>query len=391
MKERIPVTGFSVLAILLPVVLVASACSSPVERLWAYPISSPIYSTPLLAGDFVIFGSEAGTLYAVDKMGQSRWQYQVPSGEIFSRPATDGKLVFFGSTNQKFYAVDMTGQLRWQFAARERIKSDPLIHEGVAYITSYDGHVYALQAARGNKLWQFPPLVQQPDSVPPAEDKNRRDVTNDAGKEKPAPPQALTPPPGAFSYSAPTVRDGVLYVGNLDGYLYAINTADGSLKWRFKAEEGITSSPLVDEGVVYFGSKDDNVYALDAASGQKVIWKYKTGGDVLSSPRLSDGLLYIGSNDKHLYALDAKTGKLKCRFAAKGPIVSYPVFYKNLVIFSGGQGDGRVYFVQQKTCQPFYAYRTGYKIESDPVLEGDRVYITSGDSKLYTFKIRKTQ
>jgi len=378
--------------IMLLAMLAASACSSPVERLWAYPISSPIYSTPRLAGDFVIFGSEGGTLNAVDKKGQSRWQYQVPSGEIFSRPASDGKLVFFGSTNQKFYAVDMTGRLRWQFAARERIKSDPLVHEGVVYVTSYDGHVYALQAASGKKLWQFPPLAKQTEAEPPdageGEEKNRK---QDAEEQKPVQPPVLTPPPGAFSYSAPTVRDGVLYVGNLDGYLYAINTADGSLKWRFQAREGITSSPLVEEGVVYFGSKDDNVYAIDAAGGQKVIWKYKTGDDVLSSPRLAEGLLYIGSNDKHLYVLDAKTGKLKCRFAAKGPVVSYPVFYKNLVIFSGGQGDGRVYFVQQKTCQPFYAYRTGYKIESDPVLEGDRVYVTSGDSKLYTFKINKTQ
>jgi outer membrane protein assembly factor BamB len=181
----------------------------------------------------------------------------------------------------------------------------------------------------------------------------------------------------------------VLYVGNLDGYLYAIQTADGKMKWRFKAGGGITSSPLVDGGAVYFGSKDDNIYAVDAVTGKKALWKFKAGDDVLSSPKIVDGVLFIGANDNNFYAIDAKTGKEKCHFAAKGPVISYGAFLQDLVFFGGGQGDGNIYGINRNTCELFFSTKTGYKIESDPVFDGERLYITSGDMKLYAFKINK--
>ncbi|RME25202.1 MAG: hypothetical protein D6806_08270 [Deltaproteobacteria bacterium] len=381
MKKRFLGKVVALAALVGAFVFTAAGCSSPVERLWAYPVGSALYSTPLVTSEFVIFGSEGGTLYAVDNKGQSRWQYQVPSGEIYSRPATDGKLIFFGSTNQKFYALDQSGTLRWQFAAKERIKSDPVVADGIVYTSSYDGHVYALRAGSGKLVWKFPPE--------PEEEKSEEKAPGESKEQKPA-QKAPEPKPGAFSYSAPAISGGTLYVGNLDGYLYALDAASGALKWRFKAGEGITSSPLVESGVVYFGSKDDHVYAVDAGTG-KLLWKFKTGDDVLSSARISEGVLYIGSNDKKLYGLDPKTGKEKCSFLAKGPVISYPAFYKNIVIFAGGQGDGRVYFAHKKDCKLFYSYKTGYKVESDPVVEGDRVYVTSGDMHLYAFKINKTE
>ncbi|HUU00078.1 MAG TPA: PQQ-binding-like beta-propeller repeat protein [Myxococcota bacterium] len=372
-------------------VLWLGACSPPIEKLWEFPVGSPLYSTPLVVGDLIVFGSESGTLHAVDKSGQTRWQFQAPSAEIFSHPLSDGKMIFFGATNQMFYAIDMRGQLRWQFAARERIKSDPALAEGVIYATSYDGHVYALKSDNGKRIWQFP--TEKKAEPPPAESEEKAAKDGEKASEEATEVKEQVPEikPGEFSYAAPAVKDGILYVGNLDGYMYAIQTSDGTLKWRFNAGEGITSTALVEGGVVYFGSKNDNVYAIDAGSGKKLIWKFTTGDDVLSSPKAENGVLYIGSNDNNFYALDQKTGKEKCHFSAKGPIVSYAAFYKNLVFFAGGQGDGNIYAISEGTCKMFFTSKTGYKIESDPVLDGDRLYVTSGDRKLHAFKINKTK
>ncbi len=156
MKKPVPELIFAAALVL------AAGCTPTIEKLWEFPISSPIYSTPLVAGDLIVFGSESGTLHAVGKNGQARWRYQVSSSQIFSRPATDGKLIFFGATNQTFYAVDMKGQLRWKFVTGERIKSDPALLENAVYISSYDGHVYALQTGTGKKIWQFPPAEKPP-------------------------------------------------------------------------------------------------------------------------------------------------------------------------------------------------------------------------------------
>ncbi len=395
MTKRIPgPSGFGLLTTSVVLAALTVACSPPIEKIWEFPTGSPLYSTPLVIEDLIIFGSESGTIHAVDRKGKARWQYSTPSAQIFSRPVTDNKRIFFGATNQTFYAINLAGQAQWQFSAKERIKSDAAISEGVVYTTSYDGHVYALKAETGKLLWQFPPQAQpappepkKDEAAKEAKDKDKSDSTSTAEPKEPAPEPVV---PKAFSYAGPVIKDGVLYVGNLDGYMYAINTADGSLKWRFKTGGGITSSALVADGVVYFGSKDDSVYAVDAASGTKLIWKFQTGGDVLSSPKIHDGVVWVGSNDKKMYSIDAKTGKEKCHFLTSGEVVSYAVFYKNLVLFGAGQGDGSVYAVNSNDCKQFFKFKTGYKIESDPVLSGDLLYITSGDRKLYAFKINKT-
>ena len=106
--------------------------------------------------------------------------------------------------------------------------------------------------------------------------------------------------PGAFSYSSPTIADGVLFVGNLDSHLYALNAKNGTLRWRFQTGTEVTSSPVAAGGVVYFGGQDKLLYALDAKTG-KLKWKFATEGKVMSAIRLHEGNLYFGSFDHHFY------------------------------------------------------------------------------------------
>src|SRR5689334_7347355 len=176
------------------------ACTEPIRLEWKADLGAASVSTPLVTKDFVAVGSELG-LVIVDKSGARRCSFDA-HGEVISAPKTDGKRIFFGSTNYIFYAVEPTCAEAWKFPTRDRIKSDPLVEGGRVYVSSYDGHLYALDAASGERLWTFP---------------------DGAAK--------LTV--GDFSYSSPVLKDGVLYVGNLDGNLYAIKADDGSLVWRF--------------------------------------------------------------------------------------------------------------------------------------------------------------
>ena len=47
--------------------------------------------------------------------------------------------------------------------------------------------------------------------------------------------------------------------------LYILNIFDGSLEWKFEANDVIKSSPFVNlvSGYIYFGSHDKNLYCLD--------------------------------------------------------------------------------------------------------------------------------
>lgn len=99
---------------------------------------------------------------------------------------------------------------------------------------------------------------------------------------------------------------------------------DGTLKWyTYVSGSGGVSNTMTptlssDEKTLYYGSWSDNVYALDTADGSQK-WIYKAGGSLWSSVALSHAdskecseIVYIisGMNDQYLYAIDAATGAL---------------------------------------------------------------------------------
>ena len=57
----------------------------------------------------------------------------------------------------------------------------------------------------------------------------------------------------------------------------------------------LKSSPAVSGGIVYVGSLDGNMYALDANSGN-VVWKAATVGPIENSPSVSDGAVFFTSH-----------------------------------------------------------------------------------------------
>src|SRR5689334_165580 len=89
-------------------------------------------------------------------------------------------------------------------------------------------------------------------------------------------------------------------------------------KWTFKTEGPIIGSPAISNGVVYIGSVDGNLYAVDQETGKQK-WKFKTfaGRQVTSSPTIANGLVYFGGFDGVVYAVDAQTGTLKWNFVAE--------------------------------------------------------------------------
>ena len=111
--------------------------------------------------------------------------------------------------------------------------------------------------------------------------------------------------------SSAAIADGVAYVGSQAGDLHAVNIADGSLKWKYKASpDGIgESSPAVAGGRVFIGDLSGVVHAVDVATG-KAVWTFKTDAEVKSSAVVSADIVLIGSYDSYLYALSARTGKL---------------------------------------------------------------------------------
>jgi outer membrane protein assembly factor BamB len=369
-------------ALLLLTLAFCAACQKPIELAWAFSSGSGSRSSPAVGKDMVLFGNEAGYLNAVDRSdGSSRWRFPTTK-EIVGSPIVEGQSVYFGSTNYSFYALEQaSGRSTWEFPTHDEIKCSPAFAAGVVYFGSYDGHLYAVGAQDHQLVWQYPKI----DEPAPAA----------AGGKPAAPAPEAGPAPKAFSYAHPLVAGGAIYAANLDGYLYALDAKTGALRWRFKTQDGITSSPVIDGDTLYFGSNDKKVYAITGLSGSapaapKVKWTFATGDQVNATPLLDGGVLYIGGTDKVFYALDAASGKKLWSATLEGRIYGRAAVYKNLVFVGAGPGDGRLYAYDAKTGQPFWKYETNTKIQGDVVIEGDHLFVVSGDGQLLNFQINKT-
>ena len=190
--------------------------------------------------------------------------------------------------------------------------------------------------------------------------------------------------------SSPAIgSDGTLYVGSMDGNLYAINP-DGSLEWSYSTGDSISSSPALGrDGTIYVGSRDSNLYAInpDEPDGP-LTWHFATGGAIWSSPAIgSDGTLYVGSDDGNLYAINPEDpdGPQTWIYATGGAIKSSPAIACDGTIYVGS-GDSYLYAINpDEPDGPLtWTYDTGGAISSSPAIGSDgTIYVGSRDSNLY--------
>ena len=259
------------------------------EERWHFETGAYVNSSPTRVGDTVYVGSEDTNVYALDaETGEERWRYT--TGDIVTNAPTvvDG-LVYVGSRDETVYALNAdTGDLAWRFNTGLWISSEVTVVDGVAYVGSDDSTVYALDAVDGSLVWEFTE-------------------------------------PTAHVISATTYHDGVVYVGTdaetygvaddpTEAVLYAIDADTGEKRWEFVVEVPddtdddwqFHASPTVADGVVYVGNVNGTVYGIDADDGD-LVWSFETEDAVWSSPTVVDGTLYVGSDDGNLYAIDLDT------------------------------------------------------------------------------------
>ncbi len=144
--------------------------------------------------------------------------------------------------------------------------------------------------------------------------------------------------------SCPAIaEDGTIYVSAWNNYLYALYP-NGTRKWRFNANSAsISSSPAIDEdGTIYFGTlsslgKGNKIHAVNPDGTEK--WRYQTGSDIISSPAIgSDGTIYIGSQDSYLYAM-YPNGTLRWRFKTGNYVNCHPSIAEDGTIYFGSYDD----------------------------------------------------
>lgn len=184
---------------------------------------------------------------------------------------------------------------------------------------------------------------------------------------------------GAYDIT-PAVVEGVVYIGDLDGRVFALNLADGKEKWAKKFETGFNASPSVKDGHVYLGDQDGLFYCLDAKTGEPK-WKHTTEAEINSCAGFWNEFVVVGSQDGNLYCLHAKSGEEKWKMTTGDQIRCSPTIAGNRSFVAGC--DQNFHIVDLEKGEDAASVPIGSPTGSTPGVLGDLVYFgVHGDAFL---------
>jgi len=316
----------------------------------------------------------------VTKTPKVKWKFQT-GGRLISSPAIVNGTAYIGSFDGNLYAVDAErGTVKWKFETQGAVPSSPAVAGGLVYFGSYDGNFYAVDAATGKKKWSFQ-----------TEGERRFAAKNLNGI---LPEKETMPDFWDFFLSSPVVWEGKVYFGSGDGNIYALEAVSGALRWKFKTGNVVHTSPAISNGTLFMGGFDTFFYALNATTGEEK-WRYKTGEDlsihnqegITSSAAVADGIVYFGCRDSHLYFLEAETGRRITEFFGGGGWISNSPAVKDRRIYFGGGSDGRFQWLDSKTGAAIYSLNIEAGTFASPAIAGNLLYVATFNNELKAFDL----
>ncbi|MDZ7859976.1 MAG: PQQ-binding-like beta-propeller repeat protein [Candidatus Krumholzibacteriota bacterium] len=120
--------------------------------LWTVDPGGEIYSTPICSenDDLVIIGTNNKLISGFSfSEGSLLWQHNA-IGKVRSTPATDGKRVIIGTESGMIYSLNMSGKILWMQDIGRVVRSKPVIHKEVVFITGYNTKLSAIDIKTGN-------------------------------------------------------------------------------------------------------------------------------------------------------------------------------------------------------------------------------------------------
>lgn len=197
------------------------------QLLWEVKVGKPIFTSPVMCGDFIVLGCVDNFLYAINFAGEMKWTFQA-SAPIFSSPICVNKVtshcILFGCNDHYVYCLNNRGICLWKHLTTAKV---------VASLTalSHDKSKGTEPVAVGEKR-KF--NDERTSSAPSTT------IWNDKSRDK----------------------NYVIYA-SIDGAVGMLNIKDnGSVVASYSCGGEVFSSPVVVGDVIVVGCRDDNVYSL---------------------------------------------------------------------------------------------------------------------------------
>ncbi len=261
-----------------------------------------------LAGEKLLYAGDhtQGLIHATD--AKTRWQHAhtLPGGLFRPRCDVAASVAVFATAGGLQARRISDGDLLWQVTPQRQF-GVPLLADGAVLLG--DGHEFLkFDLATGKELWRFAAIAETQISYAPA-------VAGDSVFIGPGDGRlyALGLTDGQLRWQANRMAEwqylrqlqvsgDLLVAGSYKEKLYGLSVVDGMVRWEFAAGNFINSQHVAD-GTAYLWSPTGWVYALDTATGQ-VRWRYRTTDYRHAAGNWAPLLAELASIDGRLFALD---------------------------------------------------------------------------------------
>lgn len=233
-------------------------------------------------------------------------------------------------------------------------RRDKLLHmtvdESNLYLQSSGGTVTAFNAENGKHLWTRP--VGQPDRA---------------------------------VFQAITNDDTLFLINGL--VLYAVKKSNGDIIWELPLPGQPSSSPAADDKRIYIGFLDGSLYAFDlkivqqlhsenklpAYSFQAITWRYRTSTTISAPPVPGGNVVAFANRNGSLYSVAAEDRRLAFQFETDAALSAPIIRYKNTLLLASE--DYNFYSLDLRNGRTGWQYTAGMVIQKAPVLIGDEVFL----------------
>ncbi len=328
------------------------------SRIWRFQANSAIYHGPVASESLVHFVTGKGEVFGVDFKGVKAWSRQLtrlsPVDQTEKPARVDGPVscfdetVFVGTMAGTLHALNAaTGEEKWQTDIDSTILGAATMQPAsgdqparVYVIGQDDGALHCLNMNDGTPLWKSEPI-------------DRCDGSPSSGAGVLAfgscasALHVISADSGDILHNISlgdddqvaggvAFRGSSLFSGSHSGELFHADTKTGEIVWsNTDAESEIFTTPAVSPTHVIFGSMDDNFYALDRANGQ-LRWKFAARG-LTMSPVIAQDKVVVGAGGV-LSLLALETGEELWSFEVSDEISS-PSIIEGMILVGSDDGS----------------------------------------------------
>ncbi|GAA5041033.1 PQQ-binding-like beta-propeller repeat protein [Actinopolymorpha pittospori] len=349
------------------------------------------------------------------------WSYRTPDMFLTGSPVIVDGIVYAGTRDDggdgkaSLYAVELaTGKRLREFPTDASVHGSPAVANGLVYVPTLKGTLYALDARTGELRWQRNPElpVQGQQSyygvalddgkvyyayqAQEGEARNGLLLAFDAKTGKTVWKAQLMG--GDEVEGAPAVVDGRVYVGGQDETLLSYDAATGERLWVTERTSAVQDgTPTIAGGRVFIASLN-RLVARNAATG-KVLWTYKSPGESYmdgsrnpSTAAVVGDTAYMGFPDGNVTALDVATGTPRWTNRIPGStylggVSSSPTISGDTVYI--GSNNGFLYGLERSTGKIVWKYEVGTWVAASPAISGNTLVAAAWDGNLYAFTEQK--